>query len=376
MTRRYTIETAAVVVLGLGVACAGVGCQRGEAPPPEEAPAPAKRSRGPDRQVFAPLVFILDRSAVQLPFLLENDEEIVDAACFQPIADVIEADVTEDVSEQIEDQRQAVSKVLRQWVRDEVSPSAVTDTSIDSWTITPEKVTSIEIDDTMARFADEEDCIDSSTGWMRRDVTVVAGLFGGTSFRFSTTSPIPRASAQKLIEELTAAGFPTTTDDIQDYELVKNDDGTPRKGDDGAKLYRHPDLGVVSENDITQPERQQMKTWTVTSDEPIVFAFRELNKAVWVRESAADECNVNVVWQDPIFREAECAQLAGTGFKAARTADGVRVEVKTGTKVESYDLQFGNVERIRLDDQIILWISPVQIEEGALIRTNSLVLAP
>ena len=77
-----------------------------------------------------------------------------------------------------------------------------------------------------------------------------------------------------------------------------------------------------------------------------------------------------------MFRQPECAEFDATGFKAAKVGDGVEIEMQTHDEVETFEMDFGQLKRLRVNDRVILWISPVTIEEGALIRLNSLVLSP
>jgi hypothetical protein len=207
---------------------------------------------------------------------------------------------------------------------------------------------------------------------------VVAGLIGARSFRFTSETPIPRKSAEALREEFTKVDLIFETDDLIDYELVVDDEGQPTKGSQGEKLYRSPDMGTVSELDIVTPDRQKMKTWSVTSNELVFFGFRELSNTAWRREAEMDQCNVNIVWNDPTFREPECSEYRASSFKAVKQGDQVEIHMKTADQEEPqvFSLGFEQLKKIQVNDRIILWLSPIEIEEGALIRLNSLVLDP
>lgn len=373
------MKQGAIIVLVAATAVAGgvfAGCQRGNSSSTIETPTKVQRIREPDRQVFAPFAGLIDASQLPLPFLLDDDEDVVDSPCFQLIEDVIAVEATDELNEPIKQHKTALSRLLREWVRNEVNPTAVNDSLIDTWTIVPVKVASIEIDDTTVRFVEDEECIDNSTGWMERDVRVVAGLYGARTFEFTAKTPITRASAEELLQEFEAMGFIVATEDLVDLEEVLDDDGEPRRGDEGEKLYRHPDLGVVSEHDVTPPERQRMKNWTAEAPSAVYFGYRELSKVAWRRESNRDKCNVNLVWQDPAYREPECDEFSAAGFKAARKGDRLEIQMRSGEEEKTLEMDYGDVERMRVSDRVVLWISPVAIEEGVLIRVNSLVLSP
>lgn len=377
--RTVTPGTVAALGVALTITMIVSGCRHNDATPATETPTKAQKVRPPDRQVFAPFKSLIDISQAGLPFLIRDDTNLYEYPCFTPIENVIAAKVTAELDQPLARNKRAISKVLREWVRDTVGPTAVRDAAIDGWTIVPEEVATLEIDDRAIRFAEEEECISSSTGWLEDDIRVAAGVFGAKTFTFTAKAPLSRNKAQELLEEFRTAGFTAETEDLVDYELVTDADGEVRLGSAGEKLYRHPELGVVSENDITPPARQRMKTWIVESPEPVFFGYRELNKVAWRREADVEECNVNLVWMDPAFRGPDCDEFDAVGFKAAKRGDVVEIQMQIDGEeepLEPFEMEFDTVKRLQVNDRIILWVSPVSIEEGALIRLNSLVLAP
>jgi hypothetical protein len=392
---------ATVLVAG---AALGPGCHRGDdaEPPPETADDVAPAERGADTQVFAPLDEPL-AEGTKLP-LLVGESGALDVACFKALDEQPVTDVTAELEGPIKSHQASLQRLLRSWFAEKLSASDL-EISIETWNIAPQDVVTREIDDPSVRFVDDPSCIDSSTGWLENDVHVVAGLFGSRSFQITSATALPRKSADALRKAITDAGMTFETGDLIDYELVTDAQGKAQKGEDGAKMYRSPDEGIVSEKEITVPERQTMKTWSVTTTEPVFFGYRELSKEAWRRESARDECNVNIVWGDPVFREAECPALAGIGFTAAKQGEQIEIHMKSakagpaaepatppgkagkrGAKatkaagaapgVKTLTLDVNDVEKVQVDDRTILWVSPVLIEEGALIRVNSLVLDP
>jgi hypothetical protein len=387
-----------VALVALAAAALGPGCHRGdEEPPPESAADVAPRERAADTQVFAPLEEPV-AEGTKLPMLV-GDSGPIDVACFKALDEQPVTDATAELEDPLKRSRSSLQRLLRSWFAEKLS-SADLEVSIESWNIEPQEVLAREIDDSSVRFVDDPACIDSSTGWLEDGVHVVAGLFGSKSFQVTTKSPVPRKSADALRKALTDAGLTFETGDFIDYELAVDGEGRPQKGEKGEKMYRSPDEGLVSELEITPPERQRMKTWSITTPEPVFFGYRELSRDAWQRESARDDCNVNIVWNDPVYRESDCPALAGIGFIAAKVGNQVEIRMKSGsgaappeppptkagkrgakaTKVDpgvkTFTMDVNDVEKIQASDRVILWISPVLIEEGALIRVNSLVLDP
>jgi hypothetical protein len=388
-----------LAIVALAGAALSSGCHHGsdEEPPPETAADEAPAPRAADAQVFAPLEEPL-AEGTKLPMLV-SESGTIDLACFKALDEQHVTDVTAELGAPLKQSQSSLQRLLRSWFAEKLS-SADLDVSIESWNIEPQEVVTREIDDSSIRFVDDPACIDSSTGWLEDGVHVVAGLFGSKSFQVTTKAPVPRKSADALRKALTDAGLTFETGDFIDYELAVDGEGHPQKGEKGEKMYRSPDEGLVSELEITPPERQRMKTWSITTPEPVFFGYRELSKDAWQREAGRDECNVNIVWGDPTFREADCPALAGIGFVAAKVGDQIEIRMKTGntaaavepppTKagkrgakavkadpgVKTLTMDVNDVEKLQASDRVILWISPVLIEEGALIRVNSLVLDP
>ena len=119
-----------------------------------------------------------------------------------------------------------------------------------------------------------------------------------------------------------------------------------------------------------------MKTWIAEAPAAVYFGYRELSTVAWRRESNREKCNVNLVWQDPTYREPECDEFSAAGFKAARKGDRIEIQMRSGEEEKTLEMDFEDVERMRVSDRVILWLSPDSIEEGVLIRLNSLVLNP
>jgi hypothetical protein len=209
-----------------------------------------------DPQIFAPLRRPLP-DGTRLPFLL-NDRGVVELRCFkvleeQPVMPIS----TSELKRPLEASREALQQVLRGWFGQQIPLADLRGVSVESWTFVPQEVVTWEIDDMSLRFVDSAECIDSSTGWMEPGTQVVTGLFGSKSFRVSARTPLPRKSAEALRKAVNDGGLTFDTEDLIDYELVTEADGQPRKGEKGEKLYRSPDVGIVSESEITPPAASQ-----------------------------------------------------------------------------------------------------------------------
>lgn len=377
----YQVKTGEMSVMMVAILAGGalyLGCPREDATPPPVTPTSEVRERAPDYQLFAPLPEDGEFTTETLPFLMTKRGTAVDSSCFAPIEGEPLVSPSSELEEPIAQHERDVSRFLARWFQSKVSIAAAGDSDVNAWKIVPEEAVIREIDDHSLRFVENPGCIDPSTGWLENNVVVVAGLIGARSFLFTSSTPIPRKSAEALREEFTKAGMTFETEDLIDYELVVDDEGQPTKGSQGEKLYRSPDMGTVSELDIVPPARQKMKSWSVTSEELLFFGFRELSKTAWRREAELEKCNVNIVWDDPIFRPPECTEYTASSFKASKQGDRVEIHMKAADQedVQVFEMGFDELEKIQVSDKTILWISPVQIEEGALIRVNSLVLDP
>ena len=64
-------------------------------------------------------------------------------------------------------------------------------------------------------------------------------------------------------------------------------------------------------------------------------------------------------------------------FEGDRPSNGrFTLEDRNEQPLGSLTMGYEDARMLKMDDRTILWISPLAIEEGALIRTNSLILNP
>ncbi len=363
-----------VLALCLGMA-ATFGCGGKKTPeaktPGDQGPA---QPTGPDYQTFAPLPRATN--VAEVPFLLGADGED-HTPCFKAVEGLAPAEGGHETKSLIEENGSAVNKAIRAWFVEDLAPAGLSEALASKWEIEVEDISVKEVPSDQIRFVDDPQCIQPSTGWLSEDIHAVMMMIGARTFKFTTTVPIDHNLQEEMIQAVGMENMVLESEALFVYEPATDSDGQPIKNQEGAPLFKAPDGRFIEEKEVPPAEQRTMKEWTLKAENAVYFAFRELSDEMWRKESKKDQCDVYLVWGDITPRPPECEEFTESKFVATQTEDGdVAITITTGDQNMGETLGYGEAKMIQVNDRIILWVSPKKIEEGVLLRLNSLVLAP
>ena len=361
----------AFLFLGIAAGCAGKQNQ----PSTTGTLGQNQGPKGPDYQVFAPLPQIALKATLPLLLGPEGEDE---TSCFVPLPDLVpEPPSGIEIKHLVEKHSAAVDKVFRDWFVNDLAPVGLSQGLAARWEITPEEIMVISVDDDAVKFADDQSCIDSDSGWLPQGTHPVTMLIGAKTIQFKSQLPLDSEIQEEIMRSVGAENIVLESPSLFVYEPVFDENGQQKANADGVPLVVAPDGTYITEDQIPDPTTRKMTDWTLKSETPIYFAFRELPTSAYRRESDKDLCDVFLVWGDIVPRKPECDEYTESGFTAAKTEDGqVALTITTEQSNKGITLGFGEGKMVQVDERIILWLSPKKIEEGVLLRVNSLVLNP
>lgn len=361
------------LLLGIALVTVASSCGK-KAEPVVETTTVAPAPKGPDYQVYAPLKKAT--RAKTMPFLV-GDEGVEEMTCFQAIEGLEYSDAGMAERKLIEDHGSELASALAAWMVSELTPIGLTEAQAARWEVTAQDAVVLEVPDERVRFVDGPECISDKTGWLPKGTRAVTGLIGAKSFSFEASIPVSKDLKEEMLRVIEGKGIKLESEALFRYEPLKNTKGELIANEQGVPMYLAPDGTQIPETEVPPESQQVMKEWSMEFEQPLYFAFHELAQDAWRREAEKDKCDVNLIWQDVKPRRPDCEEFDESAFSIVKTEDGeASITITTGEDNKGVVMGFKKAERVQLNDRIILWLSPVEIEEGALVRVNSLVLDP
>ncbi|MCP4601823.1 MAG: hypothetical protein GY847_15130 [Proteobacteria bacterium] len=372
---KYCRSLGSILVICIAAALAA-GCG-GKKSPETQTPESVVSSKKADKinyQEFAPLPKAT--TAAELPYILgpEGEEQI---PCFHTAQDIAPEDAGFEVRNLVKRNSSAVNKAIQRWFVRDLAPAGLSEVMASNWEIEIEDPVFLQVSKETVRFVDDQQCIQPDTGWLPRSMRAVTTLIGARTFNFKTKSPLDIHVQEEMIQAVGMENIIMESPALFVYEPVTDGNGQPVVDHEGQPLFKSPDGKHITEKDVPQPEQRKMKKWTLKAESPIYFAFRELPKDAWRKESKKNICDVFLVWGDVTPRVPECDEFKESSFVAQKAqGDGVEVSITTGSDNRVENMSYGDTQMMKLSDRIIIWLGLRKIEEGVLLRLNSLVLDP
>lgn len=344
----------------------------GEKKPETKTQVKAK-PKGPDYQVFAPLEKITLEAA--LPAVIGADELF---PCFKGVEGLAPAEPDVLVKEVLEKQNKYISKLVRDWFVEDLEVDGVSSTVANKWTITPVNLVVLEVPRHQVRFTDNPECLDKS-GWIPKGQHLAVAFFGATQFDFESSLPLNMDIQQAMLETLGMKNIMLESEALFVYEVAMDEAGEPMMNPEGKQLFTSPTGEFITEDKVPPPEKRLMEKWTLKSERPLYFGFKEIADDAWRKEGDKDKCNVILIPDQLDPQAPDCAEFQEVGFS---------VTILEGEKPVSITMTFGEEEhkgvqlgwkegkKLQVSDRMFLWLKPEKVEVGVNLYVNSLVLDP
>ncbi len=329
-----------------------------------------------DTKTFAPLPAVTREANV--PMLLGPDG-VENLRCFKAVEGLtpVEGDVRLEVF--MEEHAALASKAAKKWFVNTLAPGTVTSAMTETWKVKVADPVALEVDAGKLRFVDDPECIQQDTGWLPSDVRAVTAVYGARTFHVEASPPVKAVVKEDIVSGVENENMVIESDDLRDYEPLLDHNGEPKLDAKKRALFKAPNGTLVPENEVPSPEERTMKKWTLKTETPLFFAFREMPDDAFNWESDKKLCDVYLVWDDPEPRAPDCQEFNESKF-AAKKLDSHRIEltIQTGEQKQAVEIGYRDVKMVQVNDRIVLWISPVEAGEGlgVKVRLNSVVLDP
>jgi len=335
---------------------------------------PAKTKRKTiNYEKFAPL----DEATFQIdmPFIVgakgNND-------CFKPISEIepIEADLS--IKQLVEKKSAYVHKVLVDWMVDELMVDGLSRSFARKWEIDVEDLVVMEMQPDQLRFVDEGPRCLTNKGWLDKSEHLAATVIGAHKFHFKTTMPLGPDLTESMVQSLSTANMLVESEALFYYEPAMDVDGAPMFDAQENQLFTSPSGDFILEKDIPPPELRKMSEWTLTSEQPLYFAFRQYPKDGWRKESKKDLCNVIIIPGVLNPQPPDCEEFQESSFSVTIMEEGkpVSLTITTGEDNKGLTMDWGEAVKVQVNDRIILWLMPEKVEVGVKLWLNSLTINP
>ncbi|MDJ0761402.1 MAG: hypothetical protein QNJ97_00315 [Myxococcota bacterium] len=370
--RGFACTLVIAAVMSCFAGCGGGQPAKTEAPkqPPKTSAGPS----GPDYQLFGPLNKA--QAVAELPLLL-NEEGISYIPCFQMVGDLSPQASGMEVLDQVRQNARAVSDAIRNWFVEDVMEGDISSSEASRWQIEIEDVEMVSVPSKKLRFDENQRCVDEDSGAFHDDLRPITALIGSRKLRFKSSLPIGLDRQEEMIRAVGMSNIVLESPDIFVWEPMRDTTGNPIVNEHGEILFKSPEGKFVPETQVPPPEQRVMREWTLTADAPIYFGVQEASEEAIRRETKKKKCNVYLVWGDVTPRYPECDEFSEVGFVASQGKDGsIDIQIKTDNDALSVTAEYKHTAMAQVNDRIILWLKPKKIEEGLLLRVNSLVLNP
>ena len=360
----------------LGVIFAGFcGCGAAQEEVGEPPPAPAKVTKDVDEPTFRVWSFgVLDAATreVLLPYMIDGDGAKLEEPCYQQARGLKPWETERsEVRAKLDEHAAGIEKAILDWAAEVLLPDGE---STSGWRASYERPAVVHAPNEKVRLAGDQQCV-SEKGLLPEGSKTVTTLFGAKRILFKSPQPLSKQLLKRVRK--TAKKTKLWLKPLRAYRRAVDEDGTPESGSDGEKLYLSPDGRLVPARQIPRGAKRRVYELEINSWQPIWFAYGDLPEEVWLREFVTEKCEVNLVYDDPTPRAAECGEPNGVGFGVGLVGDGkMEVRVAADGFTARRVVKFDDVEMIPVGGRVIVWVKSRKIDEGAEIKINSLVLDP
>ncbi len=361
-------------VVLLGVMAVTLGCGSGAA----QAPAGPQTMAAPEEPSFEIGAFGVLREATRdrkLPCLMDAENQRVETPCFQEVRKPLTWETRNpEVLRLFEARRGDITASVLAWYKGALLPAEMQGVDTARWTFEIEKAVVRHVPPKKTAFAEDQACIPADRSALPPEIRTVTTLFGATELRFRSDPPLDRQRVKAM--RLEAQKHKMRLVAVNGYTRATDEGGAPKVGPNQEKLFNSPTGELIPKKALPLPKDRLTAQWRLIMPKPLYFAFGDLPPDRWQREMLPDACAVFLVFDDAVPQLPECAQFDQAGFGARRAKTPGKVVIRVATQEDTFtrEVPFGERSLIQAGGQILVWVTPKQIEEGAHLKIDSLVL--
>ncbi|MDJ0762736.1 MAG: hypothetical protein QNJ97_07070 [Myxococcota bacterium] len=330
--------------------------------------------KGLDYRVYAPLNTV-HLKKLQLPALVGPDG-VDPTPCLEPVKKLSQREADENTRGIVNEHWKKISKTIQHWFLRDLEIPGLTEELTRAWQVKADGLVLATVPNEALRFVEEQQCFNEN-GKLPKGVHLATTLIGAHTLEFQTDRPINPEIQEEMLSAVGAENMTIESDAFFSYKKVLDKRGNPVKNAAGEVLFESPDGQPITEKEVPPPENRYMKKWVLKSERPIYFAYQVPPKKTIRHERKTDLCDVYLVWNDAAPQTPDCPEFQEAVFWIRKEDDGNAIlTLKTSDKTVTQEFYLGASGMVQVDSRILLWLKVKEIEEGARVLINSLVLNP
>lgn len=220
---------------------------------------------------------------------------------------------------------------------------------------------------------DDQTCIDEQTRDFPLGAQTATTFFGAGEMTFKSSSPVLSSRIRALRQAALKKKLRVIVKNA--YTPALDENGKQRRGPKRKKLFNSPTGALIAQRDIPPPKLRKTTQWKIVLPKPVFFAAGFLPNGSWKKENLPDACEVYLVYNEAVPHVPACSEFNAAGFGVERAEEQGHVLIKAASADKTFvkDAEFGKVTAMTTGNAAI-WITPIQAEEGAHLKIDSLVL--
>ena len=225
------------------------------------------------------------------------------------------------------------------------------------------------------RFSADQLCITDNLHMLPADREVVTTLLGATAFSVLSETAMDPAAVKAVVQagrknRMQVKPVPT-------FPRATDEKGKPmfRKG---RALFVAPDGTLVPQKDVPRPKDRPVFELQFKAPKGVFAAVGVMPKTRFASARAPLECQLNLIFDDMTPRAPLCLGSNQLGFGVAMGDNPGEVLVRAATTDATNErtIPFDSTAMIQVGGRGFAWVTPKQLEEGAELQLETLILHP
>lgn len=312
-----------------------------------------------------------------LPYVSSGDGSVEEATCFVPQNKLTPWQTTNvDILEMMATNRTEIHEIMSTWINETFRESA--GEALDNgFEMKLKRPMIVHVPESKTRLVEDQDCIRVKEGVVQLPQGVITTLFGSRVIELKNKEPLSPETIKTMRKAAKTLGMRLQATPAE-YPRARDEQGNPQKDEKGRPLFVAPGGAPVLRANIPKPKNRPIYKWKLKLGDPLYFAAGDLPEDSWATEIVREKCDAYLVFDEATPHVLECGEPEGVGFGITRSdkAKEVVVKITVDGQTNSKSIRFKKRTPIVSAGRVLTWIRPKEVEEGARIFVDSVMLFP
>jgi len=308
---------------------------------------------------------------VSLPYLADNLGNPLEKPCFEIVAKPVSWETkNKDIQKAFIQNKEAIDQSIHKELV-EIFSKDISKNEMKNWTIEYEEPFIVHIPVSDINFVENMKCVGNKSKNFPLNSKIVTTYFGAKVIHIKSPKIVKAKTVRKL--KATAIKNNLRIKPMDAFSRALDEKGKPKFDHKRRKLFNSPSGKLIFRKDIPLPKKRPMLEWSIKAKNPIYFAFGDLLKNAFVKETIKEKCSVYLVFDDVVPQVPECKEFNNAGFSIIRTKEDGVMEITghAGDVQSSRKIKFNKTSMLQVGGSIITWLTLKEIEEGAFVEIDS-----